>query len=133
MRRNLDRRFEVLWPVTDKKLQRRLIAALNTYFSDNVKAYRLLPDGTYERVWGGEEKIRAQEKLYYEAVEAARRGELFPSLSTLAPTRRILAPGGYRAGGRASEGRCLAVRPCPKSSDERCPVASLARGIQPVR
>jgi polyphosphate kinase len=78
MRRNLDRRIEVLWPVTDKKLQRRLIAALNAYFSDNVKAYRLLPDGTYQRVCSGEEKVRAQEKLYYEAVEAARMGELFP-------------------------------------------------------
>jgi polyphosphate kinase len=78
MRRNLDRRIEILWPVTDPNLRRRLINVLETYFADNVKAYRLLSDGTYERVQTGPEPVRAQEKLYLQAVEAARLAELSP-------------------------------------------------------
>ncbi|MCS7237662.1 MAG: polyphosphate kinase 1 [Thermoguttaceae bacterium] len=78
MRRNLDRRIELLWPVTDERLRRRLKAALDLYFADNVKAYRLQPDGTYERLRPEGETLRAQEKLYLECVEATRRAELSP-------------------------------------------------------
>lgn len=78
MRRNLDRRIELLWPVSDERLRRRLKTALDLYFADNVKAYRLLPDGTYVRLRPQGEPIRAQEKLYFQCVEAARRAELSP-------------------------------------------------------
>ncbi len=78
MRRNLDRRIEILWPITDPNLRRRLIKMLEIYFADNVKAYRLLPNGTYERVPPGPDPIRAQEKLYLQAVEAAKLAELSP-------------------------------------------------------
>ncbi len=75
MRRNLDKRLEIIFPVTDPRLRRRLIDAFDVYFADNVKARRLLPDGTYEPVPRGGPRIRAQEKFYHDAVEAVRSAE----------------------------------------------------------
>ncbi|MEA2175591.1 MAG: polyphosphate kinase [Blastocatellia bacterium] len=51
MHRNLDRRVEVVTPIKDSQLKRQLKDdILDAYLRDNVKARRLLPDGTYERV-----------------------------------------------------------------------------------
>ncbi len=51
MFRNLNERIEVLIPVPDPYLRRALLETmLRTHLHDNVKARRLLPDGTYERV-----------------------------------------------------------------------------------
>jgi len=75
MRRNLSKRLEILFPVTSPNLRRRLIDVLKTCFADNVKARRLLPDGTYERVAAKGKPVRAQEKFYNDAVEAARAAE----------------------------------------------------------
>jgi len=78
MTRNLDRRLEVLFPVSAPEHRSRLIRALNTYFSDNVKAARLRPDGSYERVAAQDQPRRAQEILYLDAVEAARERSRAP-------------------------------------------------------
>ncbi len=72
MKRNLDKRLELLFPVTDPALRRRLSRVMATFFADNVKAQRLLADGTYERVVRRGRRVRAQERLYEEAAEAAR-------------------------------------------------------------
>jgi polyphosphate kinase len=64
MPRNFDRRVEVITPVKDKEIKRYLTdEVLKTYLRDNVKARRLLSDGSYERVRPaqGEERINAQE------------------------------------------------------------------------
>ncbi len=51
MPRNINRRVEVLFPVQDARLVHYLREeVLETYLSDNVKARRMLPDGSYERV-----------------------------------------------------------------------------------
>jgi len=51
MPRNIDRRVEALFPVSDPRLIKYLRnEVLNTYLSDNVKARIMLPDGNYERV-----------------------------------------------------------------------------------
>jgi len=71
MRRNLDRRLELMFPVTDPRLCRRLVAMLETYFADTVKAWRLQPDGSYQRAPVAGKAVRAQEVFYTEAVEAA--------------------------------------------------------------
>ncbi|MFO7956589.1 MAG: polyphosphate kinase 1 [Candidatus Brocadiia bacterium] len=71
MERNLDRRLEVLFPVDHAALRRRLIGILDTFFADNAKARRLLPDGEYEPVNEGDEPLRAQQEFYRRAVEAA--------------------------------------------------------------
>jgi polyphosphate kinase len=75
MRRNLDKRVEIIFPVPDRGLRRRLIDALGIYFADNVKARRLLPDGRWEPVPRKGPPVRAQEKLYHDAVEAVRSAE----------------------------------------------------------
>ncbi len=75
MKRNLSRRLELLFPVKDRNIRRRLTDALKTYFADNVKSWQLLTNGTYERIKPRGKLIAAQEKLYHDAVEAAREAE----------------------------------------------------------
>ena len=72
MQRNLSKRLEVMFPVIDPKHRRRLIDALEIYFADNVKAWRLLSDGTYERVARKEPRVRAEQVFYKQAVDAVR-------------------------------------------------------------
>ncbi|MGB2824322.1 MAG: polyphosphate kinase 1, partial [Phycisphaerae bacterium] len=72
MGRNLDRRLEILFPVPNPKLRRRLVGILETFFADNVKARRLLPDGSYAPVERKGKAVRAQDIFHREAVEAAR-------------------------------------------------------------
>jgi polyphosphate kinase len=51
MPRNLDRRVEILYPIEDLRLIRHLRdQVLTTYLADNVKARRMLPDGSYQRL-----------------------------------------------------------------------------------
>jgi polyphosphate kinase len=78
MGRNLDKRLEILFPVIDPNLRRRLVSMLELFFADDTKAHRLLPDGTYQRVKSGDKPVRAQEALYRNAVEAARAAEQAP-------------------------------------------------------
>ncbi len=66
MGRNLDRRVEVLTPVSDPALVRRLRdQILATYLEDTVKARRMLSDGRYAPIGPGpgEEPLEAQEEL----------------------------------------------------------------------
>jgi polyphosphate kinase len=71
MRRNLDQRLEILFPVRDAAMKTRLMDILKTFFADNVKAWQLLPDGAYKRISPHGSKIRAQEKFFRDAVNAA--------------------------------------------------------------
>lgn len=79
MRRNLSKRLEILFPVTDATLRRRLVDILETCFNDNVKAHRLLLDGTYKRIAAKGPRVRAQESFYKDAVEAVRAAEQSPT------------------------------------------------------
>ena len=74
MPRNLDRRVELLVPVEDPHCRKRLVAILETCFEDNVKARRLLPDGSYQQVEpaGAQESRARQEVFYRRACEAAK-------------------------------------------------------------
>ncbi len=74
MPRNLDGRVELLVPVETPPLRDRLIAILETYFKDTVKARRLLPNGSYELAGKGKrKKVRSQEVLYKDACKAVRK------------------------------------------------------------
>src|SRR5262249_5110059 len=76
MPRNLDRRIELLIPVEDQPATARLIATLDTYFEDNVKASALAPDGSYARVkLGRKRRRRSQEVLYDEACRRMHEAE----------------------------------------------------------
>ncbi len=76
MPRNLDRRVELLVPVEDPHCRRRLTQALETYFQDNVKARRLLSDGSHVRLTpSGADPLRAQEQLFLDAKAAVKQAE----------------------------------------------------------
>jgi polyphosphate kinase len=75
MTRNLARRVEVLFPVTDAALVRHLRdEVLETYLRDNVRSRRMRGDGTYERLAprDGEPPVDAQAALL--AARARRAG-----------------------------------------------------------
>jgi polyphosphate kinase len=64
MPRNLNRRVELLFPVEDPALCRRLrYEILETYMRDNVKTRVMMADGRYERVYPSSEvePINSQE------------------------------------------------------------------------
>jgi polyphosphate kinase len=75
MPRNLNRRVEVLFPVEDHKLIRRLRdEILSIYLSDTVKARRMQSDGSYVRVSsrnGRRRTINAQAWLLTRAKRSA--------------------------------------------------------------
>jgi len=75
MVRNLSKRLELLFPITDPTRRRRAISILRDFFSDNVKSHRLLKDGTYERVARKGRRVRVQEQFYNRAVEITKRNE----------------------------------------------------------
>ncbi|MDG6256281.1 MAG: polyphosphate kinase 1 [Methanomicrobiaceae archaeon] len=50
MPRNLDRRVEILYPVSDPHIKEALHDILSIHLRDTAHARMLLPDGTYERV-----------------------------------------------------------------------------------
>jgi polyphosphate kinase len=77
MPRNLDRRVELLVPVEDHALKERLLQTLKTYFKDDVKCRRLLPDGRFKRLAPSAKRppLRAQEVLYRRVCDAALMAE----------------------------------------------------------
>jgi polyphosphate kinase len=74
MTRNLEKRVELLVPIEEPVLKRRLIKILDAYFQDNTQAYRLLADGTSQRIIHskGQKKFRAQESFYQNAKKSAK-------------------------------------------------------------
>jgi polyphosphate kinase len=99
MARNLDRRLEILFPVVAPAQLRRLVGLLETYFADTAKAHRLQPDGSWERVRPTGIPVRAQERLYLEAVEAVRAAKAAPVRFrpiTRPPDEDEAAPGGRK-------------------------------------
>ncbi len=67
MTRNLDRRVEVIAPVEDPKLKKYLKDEfLEAYLRDNVKAARLLPDGSYEKVSAADGEAEFNSQLSFQ-------------------------------------------------------------------
>lgn len=66
MPRNLERRVELLFPVLDKQNQKLLDYFFSMYFSDNIKAFEMQPDGSWHRktLQQGQQPVRAQEALH---------------------------------------------------------------------
>ena len=77
MTRNLEKRVELMIPIEEPALKRRLERILETYFLDNTQAYRLQPDGTSRRLERkkGQKQIRVQEQFYQRAKKAAKARE----------------------------------------------------------
>ena len=75
MRRNLLKRLEIMFPILDANSKKRLIEFFNICFADNVKARRLLTDGTYAPVPGSGPRVRAQAKFHKDAVDVVHFAE----------------------------------------------------------
>lgn len=75
MPRNLSRRIELMIPVENHAIRKRLSALLKTALSDNVKARVMQPDGTYTRLSPGshQPRVRSQELLYRDAQQASQQ------------------------------------------------------------
>lgn len=92
MDRNLSRRVEVVFPIEQPDLKRRLIdEILATSLADNVKARRLLPDGRWERVvpQPGEPRVRSQERFLELALTAASQQTNEPGILAPMPAEVI--------------------------------------------
>jgi polyphosphate kinase len=70
MPRNLDNRLELLVPIEDRRLQARLDSTLDALLEDNVSAWELHADGSWQRVGAkkGERRRRGQKVLMRSAV-----------------------------------------------------------------
>jgi len=77
MTRNLDNRIELMIPIEEPAMKRRLVRVLEAYFQDNTQANRLLPDGTSRRVSRvkGQRSFRVQDHFYQQAKKAAKARE----------------------------------------------------------
>jgi polyphosphate kinase len=89
MDRNLSRRVEVVFPIENEQLKKRLIDEIvATSLSDNVKARELQSDGSWIRVGAdGSKRVRSQARFLELAAEAASRIPAEPGI--LAP---VMAP-----------------------------------------
>ncbi len=94
MPRNLDRRVEVMAPVKDAGLRRRVLGILQQYLADNVNARELRADGQYvrARARSGERTIDAQLALLHDGPAAPTR-----SLHLVAAAGTRAIPDGPRA------------------------------------
>jgi polyphosphate kinase len=87
MPRNLERRIELLFPVTAPEPMARLYSVLTTCFDDNVKAHHMQPDGSFVKAPANDaEPKRAQEQLRREA--SVRADNIDPSVSREFTVRR---------------------------------------------
>lgn len=76
MPRNLDRRVEILFPVEDEKLKRKVYHILETEMADNTKAHILQADGNYTKIdKRGKVLVNSQEQFCEEAKKEAGFGE----------------------------------------------------------
>ncbi len=78
MPRNFHRRIELMFPILDEALKQRIHdELLKLQLADNTKAWRLGPDGTYERVARAKDEpaIRSQQRCIELARERARAAE----------------------------------------------------------
>ncbi len=75
MRRNLDQRLEILFPVAHTQLRKRIVGILEKCFADNMKSRRLLRDGSYEALVRKGRRVRAQEEFHKAACEATRSAD----------------------------------------------------------
>ncbi|MDD7177448.1 MAG: RNA degradosome polyphosphate kinase [Lachnospiraceae bacterium] len=76
MPRNLDRRVEIIFPVLDPVLQKKVRHILQVELEDNTKAHLLTADGTYvKQDKRGKVLVNSQQQFCEEAVDAVPKEE----------------------------------------------------------
>jgi polyphosphate kinase len=90
MPRNFFRRIEICYPILSEKLRVRIEEQiLKVSLADNVKAWRLQPDGTYKKRSNSEPPLRSQEKFIELArAEAVRLGPYEETITKPAAWRK---------------------------------------------
>jgi polyphosphate kinase len=71
MERNFFRRVEIAFPVLREQHRDRIFRDLEAYLEDNVNAWELRPDGTYERVAPGQDAPREAQQMLLERYTGA--------------------------------------------------------------
>jgi polyphosphate kinase len=89
MPRNFRRRVEIMFPIEDPALRRRIVdGILGVVLADNVKARELQADGGYKRVApakAGEPSIRSQLEFQNMALELCETSPISHPATTAAP------------------------------------------------
>ena len=77
MTRNLEKRVELMVPIEEPAIKRRLLRILEAFFQDNTQASLLLPDGTSQRIERPKKTkaFRAQEYFHQQARKSAKARE----------------------------------------------------------
>ncbi len=65
MSRNLHKRVELMFPIKDKKNQKRLWSILNIYWNDNLKSWKLNSDGSYTKIKPAKNQIQLSAQEYF--------------------------------------------------------------------
>ena len=80
MPRNLERRVELMFPVSDTTCRKKLKGILKQYFLDNVKAHVLESDGSYSKLTPGKEgqSLHCQDFFHQQALGAGKKKEASP-------------------------------------------------------
>ncbi len=83
MPRNFRRRVEVLFPILDETLKKRVIEeVLGTMRSDNAKGWLLGPDAVYQRIEAAGTALRSQSRFMELARERAKESEALLGLQS---------------------------------------------------
>jgi polyphosphate kinase len=86
MPRNFFRRIEVTWPILAPAARDRIEhEILRTLLADDVKAWKLHPDGTYRRRRRGQRPVRSQERFVEIAAADVVRTRLHATAAAGAP------------------------------------------------
>jgi polyphosphate kinase len=81
MPRNLDRRIEIMFPIEHESNRAEVVDFLKVVFSDNQRAWRLRPDGAYEKVLRAEgDPARASQQILLD--RALERADISRTLQT---------------------------------------------------
>lgn len=90
MPRNLERRVEILFPVEDDRLKKKVIRILKVQLEDNVKAHILQPDGTYQKTdKRGRQLVNAQEVFCTEITDSSETEEALSHKRVFVPSEHI--------------------------------------------
>ena len=78
MPRNLERRVEILFPIEDEELKRKVVHILEMELADTKKAHYMQADGTYHKLdKRGRKQMNSQEEFCKEARQEAKKGNAY--------------------------------------------------------
>lgn len=72
MKRNLEKRIELMVPIVDSSIKKQLSEILDAAFKDNQQAHTLDSDGSSKRIDNGKQPFRLQEFLQHKAEKSAK-------------------------------------------------------------